>query len=82
MLPWVAMTGRKFVKLVSLFILKPPGKTIWQRKHRLYRDDGLAIIKNKSAHLAHKIRKELYKAFKQFDLKITARQNLITRGKL
>ena len=43
----------------------------------LYRDDGLpAIIKNKSARLADKTRKELQKGFEQFCLKITAESNL------
>ena len=42
----------------------------------LYREDGLAIIKNKSAHLADKTRKKLHKAFEQFGLKITAESNL------
>ena len=42
----------------------------------LYRDDGLAIIKNKSACLADKTRKELHKVFEQFGLKITAESNL------
>ena len=42
----------------------------------LYRDDGLAIINNKSARLADKARKELHKAFEQFGSKITAESNL------
>ena len=42
----------------------------------LYRDDGLAVIKNKSARLADKTRKEIHKIFEQFDLKITAEANL------
>ena len=42
----------------------------------LYRDDGLAVIKNRSAHLADKTRKELHKVFEQFDIKITAEANL------
>ena len=42
----------------------------------LYRDDGLAIIKNRSARLADKARKELHKVFEQFGLKITAEANL------
>ncbi len=42
----------------------------------LYRDDGLAIMKNKSARLADKARKELHKCFEQFGLKITAEANL------
>ena len=39
-------------------------------------DDGLAIIKNKSARLTDKTRKELHKAFEQFGLKITGESNL------
>ena len=39
-------------------------------------DDGLAIMKNKSARLADKTRKELQKCFKQFGLKTTAEANL------
>jgi hypothetical protein len=41
-----------------------------------YRDDGLAIIKSKSARLLDKTRKELHKIFEQLDLKITAEVNL------
>ena len=46
------------------------------RKTSVYADDGLAIIKNKSARLADKTRKELHKAFEQFGLKITAESKL------
>ena len=53
---------------------------IWQtfgnKNIGLYRDNGLAIIKNKSARLADKTRKELHKIFEQFGLKITAEANL------
>jgi hypothetical protein len=42
----------------------------------LYRDDGLAIIKSKSARLLDKTRKELHKIFEKFDLKITAEVKL------
>ena len=42
----------------------------------LYRDDGLALIKSKSARLADKTRKELHKIFDLFDLQITAESNL------
>ena len=42
----------------------------------MYRDDGLAVIKNRSARLADKTRKELHKIFEQFGLKITAESNL------
>ena len=42
--------------------------------------DGLEIIKNRPARLANKARKELYKVFEQFSLKITPEANF-SRGK-
>ena len=68
MLPWIAMTG--------LSILNHPGKTFGKENIGLYRDDGLAIIKNRSARLANKTRKKLHKIFEQFDLKISMEANL------
>ena len=68
--------GAEICELVGLFILNHLGKTFGKEKIGLYRDDGLAIIKNKSARLADKTRKELHKAFDQFGLKITAESNL------
>ena len=57
----------------GLFILNHLGKTSGKENNVLCRDDGLAIIKNRSARLASKTRKELHKVF---DLKITAEANL------
>ena len=68
--------GAEICELVGLFILKQLGKTFGNKNIGLYRDDGLAIIKNKSARLADKTRKELHKIFEQFGLKITAEANL------
>ena len=68
--------GAEICELVGLFILKQLGKTFGNENIGLYRDDGLAIIKNKSARLADKTRKELHKIFEQFGLKITAEANL------
>ena len=68
--------GAEICELVGLFILKQLGKTFGNKNIGLYRDDGLAIIKNKSARLAAKTRKELHKIFEQFGLKITAEANL------
>ncbi len=42
----------------------------------LFMYSGLAIMKNKSARLAEKTRKELHKCFEQFGLKNTAEANL------
>ena len=64
--------GAEICELVGLFILNHLGKSFSKENICLYRDDGLAIIKNKS----DKTRKELHKAFEQFGLKITAESNL------
>ena len=68
--------GAEICELVGLFILKQLGKMFGNKNIGLYRDDGLAIIKNKSARLADKTRKDLHKIFEQFGLKITAEANL------
>ena len=77
-------------ELVGRFILNHLGKSFGKENIGLYRDDSLAIIKNKSARLADKTRnkeqnkrrqnKELHTKlsnnFEQFGLKITAESNL------
>ena len=68
--------GAEICELVGLFILNHLGKSFGKESIGLYTDDGLAIIRNKSARLADKTRKELHKAFEQFGLKITAESNL------
>ena len=68
--------GAEICKLVGLFILNHLGKTFGKENIGLYRDDGLAIIKNRSACLADKTTKEVHKVFEQFYLKITAEANL------
>ena len=70
--------GAKICELVRLFILKHLRKLFGNKNIGLYRDDGLAIIKNKSARLANKTRKELHNIFEQLGLKITAEANLHT----
>ena len=68
--------GAEICELLGLFILNHLGKKFGKKNIGLYRDDGLAIIKNRSARLADKTRKELHKIFEQFGLKITAESNL------
>ena len=41
----------------------------------LYRDDGLAIFRNKSGTQLEKIKKKLQRLFKEYDLEITAESN-------
>ena len=61
---------------VSLFFFVIVGKCFGKVNIGWYRDDGLAIIKNRSTHLADKTRKEFHKAFEQFGLKIIAESNV------
>jgi hypothetical protein len=60
--------GAEICELVGLFILNHLGKRFGKENIGLYRDDGLAIIKSKSARLRDKTRKELHKTFVTFDL--------------
>ncbi len=68
--------GAEICELVGLFILNKLGQKFGKENIGLYKDDGLAIMKSKSARLADKTRKELHKCFEQFGLKITAEANL------
>jgi hypothetical protein len=68
--------GAEICELVGLFILNHLSKKFGNKSIGLYKDDGLALIKSKSARLADKTRKELHKIFKLFGLKITAKSNL------
>ena len=68
--------GAEICVLVDLFILNHLSKKFGKETIGLYRDDGLALIKSKSARFADKTRKELHKIFELFDLKITAESNL------
>ncbi len=56
--------GAEICELVGLFILNKLGQKFGKENIGLYRDDGLAIMKSKSARLADKTRKELHKCFK------------------
>ena len=55
--------GAEICDLVGLFILNHLGKRFGKGNIGLYRDDGLAIIKSKSARLPDKTRKELHTKF-------------------
>ena len=68
--------GPEICELVGLFILNNLRQRFGKENISLYRDDGLAIMKNKSARLADKTRKELHTCFEQFGLKIAAEANL------
>ena len=68
--------GAQGCELVGLFILNHLSKKFGREAIGLYRNDGLAILKNKSVRLTDKTRKELHKIFEEFGLKIRAEGNL------
>jgi hypothetical protein len=53
--------GAEICELVGLFILNHLGKKFGNENIGLYRDDGLAIIKSKSARLLEKLEKSYTK---------------------
>ena len=56
--------GAEICELVALFILNHLGNSFGKENIGLYRDDGLAIIKNKSARLADKTRQNTSQSFR------------------
>ena len=69
--------GAEICELVGLFLLKHM-ENIFDREYvGLYRDDGLAVLKNTSGPQTDRIRKQLIKLFQEHGLKITVELNLI-----
>lgn len=68
--------GAEVCELVVLFILDYLSKKFGRANLGIYRDDGLILLKNVTARLAEKAKKDLMKDFEKFDLKITATANL------
>ena len=68
--------GAEVCELVGLFILDNLSKIIDKNLVGLYRDDGLAILRNMSGPDTEKFRKTIAAVFKQFGLKITTESNL------
>ena len=69
------VNGAEICELEHLIISNNLGNAFGKKNIELYRDDGLEIIKNRPARLANKARKELFKVFEQFSLKITGEAN-------
>ena len=68
--------GAETCELVGLFILNELTNTFEKGKVGLYRDDGLAVLKNASGHQADKVRKDTIRIFKDLGLDITIQVNL------
>ena len=67
--------GAEICELVGLFILERLGETFGHENIGLYRDDGLAALKNVNGKQADKSRKALIEIFNSFGLKITVQTN-------
>ena len=66
------MTEQRYVhELVGLFILEKLGEPFGHENIGLYRDKGLAALKNVNGKQADKSRKTLIEIFNSFGLKIT-----------
>ena len=62
-------------ELVEVFILNELSKQLPKQAIGLYRDDGLAILRNASGPNTERAKKAIVKVFKRFDLKITIDTN-------
>ena len=64
--------GAEICELVGLFVLNKLLNMIPAKDLGLYRDDGLAVLRNKSGPEMERTRKNIIKAFQEIELKITA----------
>ena len=68
--------GAEVCELVGLFLLDELAEIVGKENVGLYRDDGLAVIKNSSGPAIERIRKMITKLFQQHSLQITSQCNL------
>ena len=68
--------GAETCELVGAFLLNQLSSLVDRSAIGLYRDDGLAALKDTSPQAADRLRKKLTEIFKRFDLKITIEANL------
>ena len=69
------MTVLKYVNLLGLFLLEKISEICNKCNIGLYRDDSLAVFRNKSGTHLEKIKKELQRLFKEYDIEIIAESN-------
>ena len=63
-------------EIVGLFMLGMLSKLFEKDSIGLYRDDGLSIFRNYNGHQNDKIRKDLIKLFKKYQLNLDVKCNL------
>ena len=69
--------GAEICELVGLYLLHNLCNPSLNAELGLYRDDGLAVVRNASGPILDKIKKKIIKIFQQHNLKITTEANLI-----
>ena len=69
--------GAEICELVGLFLLHELSTIIPKDLTGLYRDDGLAILRNSSGPNTDRIKKRIIKLFQKHNLKITIEANII-----
>ena len=69
--------GAEICELVGLYLLHRLAKIFEKEAVGLYRDDGLAILRNASGSDAEKVRKKVTQIFQYHQLKVTVDTNLI-----
>ena len=77
-----AFNGAEVCELVGTFLLEKIGEFCNEGDIGLYRDDGLAVFRNKCGTQLEKIKKKLQRLFKEHDLEITAETNQNTANYL
>ena len=73
-----AFDGAEICELVGCFILSTIPAKYNKKDIGLYRDDGLAVLKNKSGPQCERIKKDFQKLFKKHDLDIIIQCNMKT----
>ena len=68
--------GSETAEIVGLFILDKLASKFGINNVGLYRDDGLAVLKNASGPAAERARKDIIELFKKYNLKVTTETNL------
>ena len=71
-----AYDGAEVCELVGTFLLEKISEICNEGDIGLYRDDSLAIFRNKSGTHLEKIKKKLQRLSKEYDLEITAESKL------
>ena len=69
--------GAEACELVGLFMRNFIAPLVGKNNFGLYRDDGLAILKNASGPESERIKKKLIKVFQKYGLNISADTNLV-----